>query len=232
MRREKKKRAAVETVHSLSRSFSLFLPPVTPNSRASLYCSPSIILSSGSRNDDCSGSGEPSRSERREKKEGEREGGQENNCIVVVVVREESRREAEGLRMSIGCSRSLAFPAPPPLSAPTFALRDSMVDSMLSRWAQRRRSDAARLGAARAELTEEGGEENFSVCFFCNLDRPMKRLPSQHPPRDSVPPLFSPNQSPGSTPTVNTHHLRRGAGHGQGRQEQQAPHFVVELRHG
>lgn len=26
---------------------------------------------------------------------------------------------------------------------------------------------------------------------------------------------------------MKTHHLRRGAGHGQGRQEQQAPHFVV-----
>ena len=47
--------------------------PCTPsNSRARPSLYPSILLSSGSSSDKCSGSGEPSRSETREKKEGER----------------------------------------------------------------------------------------------------------------------------------------------------------------
>ena len=49
------------------------------------------------------------------------------------------------------------------------------------------------------------------------------------PPRDRVIPLFSPNPGPEAAQTMKTHRLRRGAGHGQGRQEQQGPHFVVEL---
>ena len=77
--------------------------------------------------------------------------------------------------------------------------------------------------------------EKFFFSSLCNLDGPMKTpsavaaLLQIQPPRDRVIPLFSPNPGPEAAQNMKTHRLRRGAGHGQGRQEQQGPHFVVEL---
>ena len=72
----------------------------------------------------------------------------------------------------------------------------------------------------------------FSPCplqFGLSNETPLPSFPQRPPPRDRVAPPFSPNQSPEAVQTMKTHRLRRGAGHGQGRQEQQGPHFVVEL---
>ena len=73
--------------------------------------------------------------------------------------------------MSIGSSlflfslASASLVTAPPLSPlPTFALCESKMLSKFARWAQRRQSEAARPGAARAELIEESKSKQKS--FF------------------------------------------------------------------